>query len=452
MDTIAAISTPRGVGGIGVIRISGSEAIEIADKIFEGIDGKKLSSLRGYCTKFGRVVENGKPIDEVIAAVFRTPHSYTGEDVVEISCHGGIFITSEVLRIIIAAGATPAAPGEFTKRAFLNNKMSITQAEAVMELISAKGRLAAGIAFSAKNGEIQQRVLEIKENLSEVLAPVMANIDYPEEDIPQIDDELLKQRLSDAKNKIQKLIESSRAGKIVKEGVVTAIIGKPNVGKSTLMNLLSGCEKSIVTSIPGTTRDIIEDTVMVGDIPLLLSDTAGIHESGDEIEKIGILRAEERIKSSELIIAVFDGSRELTNEDTAILQRCDKRSIAVINKSDLPLKIDKNRIKNFTDYIVEMSAKEGRGKDDFQQTLYRMFNALGNGESEAVMFNERIFSGLNKAYDGINRAINELKAGMGYDIIAYGIEEGVKELRGILGEDAGKNMADEIFSRFCVGK
>ena len=287
-NTIAAISTAQGEGGISVIRISGKDAFEIADKVFKGLNNKKLSEMKGYTASFGKIYSNGEEIDEAVALVFREPLSYTGENVVELSCHGGIYVTKLVLRAVLDAGATPAQAGEFTKRAFLNGKIDLTEAEAVIDIISAKNKSAARAALCVKDGALRKKIDGVKYDLLSKAAHLSAWADYPEEDIEEVTDDSLYGTFDSSITVLEKLIESYDSGQAVKQGIDTVIAGRPNVGKSTLMNLLSGSEKSIVTAIPGTTRDIIEDTVVAGDVILRLSDTAGLRSTDDIVEKIGV--------------------------------------------------------------------------------------------------------------------------------------------------------------------
>ncbi len=304
--TIAAISTAQGEGGIGVIRISGERAIEIADAVFKNINGKKLADMKGYTAAYGSIQYENEKLDEAVALVFRAPHSYTGENVVELSCHGGIYITRQVLRAVLEAGAKPAEAGEFTKRAFLNGKLDLTEAEAVMDIISAKSRSAARSALSVKDGALRRKINSVKDELLSIAAHLSAWADYPEEDIAEVTDEMIFDSCDKAIAALSHLLDTYDIGQAVKQGIDTVIAGRPNVGKSTLMNLLSGYEKSIVTDIPGTTRDVVEDTVLVGNVLLRLSDTAGLRDTDDKVEKIGVDRAKKRLEQCGLLLAYRD--------------------------------------------------------------------------------------------------------------------------------------------------
>lgn len=459
MDIIAAISTPQGVGGIGVIRISGSNSLSVTDKIFVPYSMKKdgvksLSDMKGYTAKYGKITDSGEFIDDAVVLVFRAPHSYTGEDVVEISCHGGMYITRRVLRLVLENGALPAEPGEFTKRAFLNGKMDLSQAEAVMDLISAKGERANKIAFSMREGSSGKKIGKIKEILLDILARLSVWSDYPEDgDIPQIDSKMLKKSLFEVKSQISDMIKGYDACKILKEGVKTAIIGRPNVGKSTLMNCLSGHEKSIVTNIPGTTRDVIEESVMLGDIPLLLIDTAGIRETDDIIEKIGVKKSREYMDISDITLLVLDSSSELSDEDRNLLKSCDKsKTIIILNKCDLKKMIDTNELLTFSDKIVELSAINGSGTEKLKEIIENMIGISEIEPSDVVISSERQLNSLKKVKEIIEKSIEETNFGMTLDAITVLLQDAMEILMNFTGENASEEIVNRVFEKFCVGK
>ena len=451
--TIAAISTAQGAGGIGVIRISGENAKEIADKIFTSFSGKKLIDSPGYTAHYGKVIDKTEYVDEAIALVFNKPKSYTGEDVVEISCHGGIYITKKILRLIIEAGASPAEAGEFTKRAFLNGKMSLTQAESVMYLISAKGRQAARAALFAREGALFKRIQGVKKELLNITAHLAAWADYPDEDIEVIEKDNLLDSLNRAKEDMGKHISNYDTAFMIREGIETVIVGRPNVGKSTLMNLLSGCERSIVTDIPGTTRDIVEETVSLGDVILRLADTAGIRNTEDPIEKIGVFKAKNRIKTSGLVLAVFDASRELGDEDKELLEEIkDMPAIAIINKSDLENKIDIEYIKSKIEQVVFISALSGEGLQKLSDAVLEVTNTKDFDPSAGVLANERQRNAAIGAKACIEEALAAIDMGFTLDAITVSLEGAIGELLSLTGERTSEAVVDEVFSRFCVGK
>lgn len=452
MSTIAAISTAKGVGGIGVIRISGDDAIKIASKVFAPFNNStKVMDMKGYTAKYGKVTKNGEVIDEAVLLIFRAPYSYTGEDVAEISCHGGLFVTREVLRAVLDEGAVLAGPGEFTKRAFLNGKVDLSQAESVMDIISARGKRANRIAQSQRDGVLSKKINAIKEKLLEISASLSVWADFPEEDIPEVDSEKLAGDLKEAKSEISKLIKNY--DKVLTDGVKTVIVGRPNVGKSTLMNLISGVEKSIVTDIAGTTRDMVEETVMVGDIPLLLVDTAGIRETDDVVEKIGVGRAKKSINDSDLNILILDASQPLTAEDLEIMKLCDaSKTIVVLNKIDLGMKINPGDLSSFSGRIVEMSALNYEGEEEFRAMLQKVVAVSEVEPSEALISNERQFTAMKRAFEMLDSAAEDLKSGITLDAVTVLIQNAVSELMSLTGENVNIETVNKIFSKFCVGK
>ena len=374
--TIAAVATGNAAGGIGVIRISGEKAIEIADKVFSAADGSSLSELKGYRAKFGSVAAGGKTLDNAVALVFRAPKSYTGEDVCELSVHGGVFIVEKTLEAVFAAGAAPAGAGEFTKRAFLNGKMDLTQAESVADLISAEGEAAAQASFHALQGSLSNKINSILEILTDCSANMAAWVDYPDEEIPDLADDELEKTLTNAAKALKELVENYENGIAVVQGIDTVIAGRPNAGKSTLMNLLAGRDKSIVTDIEGTTRDIVEESVRLGGLVLHLSDTAGLRKSKDEVETIGIDRAYNKIEQASLILPVFDSSRKLNKEDMNLIERCrDKKAVAIINKTDLSTKADVEFIQSSFAHCVFISAKSTADTSGIEKEIKSLFAA-----------------------------------------------------------------------------
>lgn len=450
---IAAISTAQGQGGIGVIRISGEEAVAVADRVFVCASGKRLADLKGYNAAFGYVEKNGEKIDEAVALVFLAPHSYTGENVVEISCHGGLFITKEVLRTVIEAGAKPAQAGEFTKRAFLNGKIDLAEAESVMDIIGAKNTAAARAALVNKEGILSKKINGIKEELIDKAAHLAAWADYPEEDIPEISYNQLMEAVEHGLNELNSLLDSYDAGQVIKEGIDTVIAGKPNVGKSTLMNLLTGTQKSIVTEIPGTTRDIIEETVTLGNVVLRLSDTAGIRNTDNKVEKIGVEKAIQRLKTCGLVLAVFDSSMPLEKEDYKLIEDIKNvPSVAVINKSDLEKKIDSDYIEKNTENVVYISAGNASGLQELESVIEKITGTNSFDPSQGVLSNERQRNSAFLAKKALEEAKNALEIGMTFDAVTISIEEAISELLELTGENVSDEIVDKVFHNFCVGK
>lgn len=452
-STIAAISTAQGEGGIGIIRISGDDAIKVADKVFECVGNRKLEDLSGYSASFGYVMKNGEKIDEAVALVFKAPHSYTGENVVELSCHGGVFITKEVLRTVIEAGASVAQAGEFTKRAFLNGKIDLTEAESVMDIIKAKSQSAARAALVTKDGALSKKINGIKEDLLNRAAHLSAWADYPEEDIPEVTDEALKKSISNAIEKMQELLSSYDMGQTVKQGIDTVIAGRPNVGKSTLMNLMTGAEKSIVTEIPGTTRDIIEETVVLGNVILRLSDTAGLRNTDNTVEKIGVERAKKRLTNCGLVLAVFDSSSTLNNDDRELIETIkDVPSVAIINKSDLSKNIDSKYIEENILHTVYISAAQGQGLKELVSVIEEIAGTQSFNPSDGILANERQRDASQVALNALIDAKNALELGMTFDAVTVSLEEAIGSLLELTGERTSDEIVDKVFHNFCVGK
>ncbi len=452
-NTIAAISTAQGEGGIGVIRISGESAIEIADKIFKNINNKKLTDMKGYTAAFGNVIFGGEEIDEAVALVFRAPHSYTGENVVELSCHGGVYVTARVLRAALDSGARPAEPGEFTKRAFLNGKMDLTEAEAVADIISARSKSAARAALCVKDGALRAKLDYIKNDLLNLASHLSAWADYPEEDIAEVTDDMIFDACDKAISSLSHLLDTYDSGQAVKEGIDTVIAGRPNVGKSTLMNLLSGSERSIVTDIPGTTRDVVEDTVLVGDVILRLSDTAGLRSTSDEVEKIGVEKARKRLEQCGLLLAVLDNSRELNDEDFSLLKEAKNvPTIVIINKTDLVGKLDTDKIADYCDNIIKVSAASGEGKEEIISAVRKIAGTDKLNPSEGILSNERQRTAVVNALRSVTEAKESLKNGMTYDAVTVSLEEAISAVLELTGERVSEEIVDRVFHNFCVGK
>lgn len=451
--TIAAVATGNSVSGIGVIRISGDDAIEIAQKVFKAMDGAPLSSLNGYTAKYGNVYYNGESFDNAVALVFRNPKSYTGEDVVEISVHGGIFIVEKTLEAVFAAGAVPAQAGEFTKRAFLNGKIDLAQAEGVAALISAQGQEAAKASFNLLQGSLSNKITQVLDELINCSASMAAWVDYPDEEIPELQEDALQETLEKAKSALDELLKNYENGIVMTQGVDTAIVGKPNAGKSTLMNMLSGVEKSIVTHIEGTTRDIVENSVRLGNMVLHLSDTAGIRKSDDVVEAIGIKKAIEKIDSASLILAVFDGSSPLNDDDRMLIKSCkDKPCVAVVNKTDLESRLEIDEIKAHFDDIVFISAKNQDGADALEKTVKSLLGVENFDSSQPILANKRQKLCVSNAYEHICQALDGAHMGITYDAINVMIDSAVDELLSLTGKKATEEVVNNIFSRFCVGK
>lgn len=449
--TIAAVSTPAGLGGIGVIRISGDDATTVADKVFKGISNKKIADIKGYTALYGDFYDTDGKIDSGVALLFRAPKSYTGENVVEFSCHGGSHIAKRLLRACFAAGAAPADAGEFTKRAFLNKKMDLIEAESVMELISASGDTQLRLASSAHMGKTTAKINDIKSQLLTVAAAVSVSADYPDEDIPVLEENSLKSSLSGVSEILKQTIEDYNVGKILRDGVNTAIVGKPNVGKSTLMNLLSGVERSIVTDVAGTTRDVIEDTVVLGELTLKLADTAGIHKTDDTVETVGVSLAKRKMEEAQLILAVFDSSEPLSEDDREILESVkDRNCIVVLNKCDKGGMTDETFFDGFS--VVSISAKLGQGVKELEDKINEICLARKLDPTAAVLISERQRDCALRAKNSIDEALNALELGFTTDAVGVCIDDAISALLELTGERVTNEVTNEIFKRFCVGK
>lgn len=451
METIAAIATPHGTGGVAVIRISGPCAISRAEEIFRPLHGKHPMQMEGYTCAYGKICQNETALDDCVLTVFRAPHSYTGEDVVEISCHGGRFLTQKILRTVLCDTVRLAEAGEFTRRAFLNGKLSLTQAEAVADLISASGENAVKCARSLRDGATFRRISGFSNILLELLSDLAVWADYPDEDIPSVDFSALEERLQSLLADMQKLLSTYDYGRIIREGLHTVIAGKPNVGKSTLFNALNGFERSIVTDIAGTTRDVVEEQIRIGGYTLRLSDTAGVHETDERIERIGVEKSLAFVQNADLVLAVFDISIPPTEDDTALLAHLPKeRTIAVCNKTDLGILWTPEEY-GFSD-IVEISAKMLDGMEQLEKAVEQFAGRLEIPAEDGMIANERQRTCLSDAITAVQEALDALQMGLAYDAVTVSLEGAADALLQLTGERITDAVVDAVFTRFCVGK
>lgn len=451
--TIAAIATPNAPGGIGIVRISGENGIEIASKIFKPVSGRPLTESRGYCAHFGNVYDNNEKIDEAVCLVFRAPKSYTGEDTAEISCHGGLYITKRVLRAALDAGAMPAEAGEFTKRAFLNGKLDLAAAESVMSLIGATGKQAATAALNTLDGNLSREIRKCADNIIGVCASLAAWVDYPDEDIEETNGADMLPIFEETRAALDGIIRRYDCGRAVTDGVDAVIVGKPNVGKSTLMNMLTGFERSIVTDIAGTTRDVVEERIVLGEIVMRVADTAGIRETENVVENIGVNLAKRRLERAELVLAVFDGSSPLNADDFDIISQCSgKRAVALLNKSDLPLAADRKIIDEAFANTVELSASTGEGRDELEKAIRSIFKTNEFDPNAACLTSERQRQCCVNALGHIDEAIAALNMGVTLDAVNVCADCAIDALLELTGDKATSAVVDEVFSRFCVGK
>ncbi|MGN0171319.1 MAG: tRNA uridine-5-carboxymethylaminomethyl(34) synthesis GTPase MnmE [Acutalibacteraceae bacterium] len=452
MDTIAAIATPLSPAGLGVVRLSGDDALSVADRLFRAAGGDRLCNCAGYTARYGHAFDSDGDIDDCVALVFRAPHSYTGENTVELSCHGGAYLLKRVLRAALSAGARMAQAGEFTRRAFLNGKMDLSGAEAVMDLIGAKGRLAAKTALAAREGALYRRLQAVKEDLLGLSAQIAAYIDYPDDDVPPLPKSVMRETLTKDEALLSHLLSTADAGRVLREGIDTAIVGSPNVGKSTLMNLLSGCERSIVTDIAGTTRDIVEETVLLGEVTLRLSDTAGLRDADDTVERAGVLRAKKRLESAALLLAVFDGSRPLSEDDRALLDSLrDKTAVLIVNKSDVCAAVPQELAQSGKDCVL-MSAKTGDGLAALTDAVARVTGLAALDGDEPMLSNERQRECARRCLEGVRGALDALDTGLAEDAAAVCLDEAVSAVLELTGERVSDAVVSEVFRRFCVGK
>lgn len=448
--TVAAISTPSGEGGIAVIRISGSDAIAIADRCFKSFSGKMLAEIKGYSALYGEIYADGETIDDAVALVFLSPKSYTGEDTVELSVHGGKLVAQKVLRAVIISGATPADRGEFTKRAFLNGKIDLTKAESIVNIINAKNDIALKISQAAKNGRISKEIDLIVEKLLELSASFSVYADYPDEEIENLNPDNFYTLLSDISLKLKHMADTFDTGKKLSEGIECAIIGKPNVGKSTLMNALSKSDRSIVTDVAGTTRDVVDSTIVFGDTTLILSDTAGIHKTNDIVEKAGVDRSYDKLNNAMIVIAVFDVSNPLDDDDKTIIDTLSDNAIIVLNKTDLDTKADIGVFSGKT--VVKISAKNHHGIEELENAILKKIKVDNINTNDAVLITDRQFDCVDRALKSLNEAKTAMENNVTLDAVGICIDDCLSALLELTGKRVTNEVTNEIFSRFCVGK
>lgn len=456
-DTIAAISTAIGEGGIGIVRISGPKSFSIAKQIFKSKQKESIKEFNNRRLYLGNIVDfNNEIIDEVLLAFFKAPHTYTREDMVEINCHGGLAAQKRILRLVLDAGARIAEPGEFTKRAFLNGRIDLSQAEAVIDIIRAKTDKALSLANRQLSGGMSNKIKTIRKRLLDVLAHIAANIDFPDEDIPEADTKYIAKEISDAKEMVNDLLKRISAGRIIREGLATLILGNTNVGKSSLLNALVDEERAIVTDIPGTTRDIIEEYIDINGIPIKIIDTAGIRETADEVEKIGIQRAMKYLQEAELVLLMLDVSRKLTQDDKNLIQMIkDKTTIAVINKVDLPAKIDEEEIKRTVpaERIVKISALKQEGIQELKNVIYDVITAkMGFSDEGLIGAGERQRKVIEAAYAFLVRALEAINNYVPIEMVELDIRDAWRKLGEITGDTVTEDIITTVFQKFCIGK
>ena len=460
METIAAISTAIGNGGIGIIRMSGKESFKILEKIFKNSKGEKLDlkKIKGYTIQYGTIVDSktNEKIDEVLVSFFKNPKSYTREDMCEINSHGGMIIEKQILEQCLKNGAILAEPGEFTKRAFLNGRIDLSQAESIMDLINSKTEKESKASINQLQGDLSNKINEIRHDLLDIMADIEASIDYPEYDIEEVTNNKALGILENAKNKLESLKDTFRSGKILKEGIKTAIIGRPNAGKSSLLNKILKEERAIVSEIEGTTRDTIEEFITIKGIPLKIIDTAGIRKTSDKIEEIGVKKALDIAKDAELVLVILDNSKKLTEEDREILKLAEsKNSIILLNKVDLKENNLENseELKKINKRIIKISAKNGNGIEELYNEIENMFQIKNlETDGEIIITNIRHKNQIEYAINNINEAINAVKNNLPIDIISISIKQTLEDLGKITGENVSEDIINEIFSKFCLGK
>ena len=453
MSTIAAIATPTATGGISVIRISGEKALQIAASVFKPAGGRNISEMKGYTACYGNIYSGEQRLDDGVLLVFRAPHSYTGEDVAEITCHGGILITRRVLRACLDAGARQAEAGEFTRRALLAGKMTLTQAEAVADMINSKSDQYLKCAAAQMDGALYKKISAVKKTILDLAVQISAWIDYPDEGLDSFEISSQLGQLTDCSLKLKLLLESYEVGQALRDGISVAIVGKPNVGKSTLMNLLVGCERSIVTDIEGTTRDIVEENVILGGTLLRIADCAGIRETNNPVERIGVVKMERRLEQSQLVFAVFDYSRPLEAEDYRLIEKLKgKNVLCIINKLDLKTQLDMAYLATQFGKVIEISANDPESLKMLNEAAAGMINPEQLDISAGFIANERQRAAAVRAEAAIDEAVRGIGEGVTLDATGVMLETALDSLMELTGEKVSDEVIDQVFKRFCVGK
>ncbi|MFD1392714.1 tRNA uridine-5-carboxymethylaminomethyl(34) synthesis GTPase MnmE [Lacticaseibacillus jixianensis] len=454
-DTIAAISTPPGEGAISIVRLSGETAVQTANKLFKG---KDLTKVATNTINYGHIIDpdTGAVVDEVMASVMRAPHTYTCEDIVEINCHGGIVGTNRVLQLVLGAGARMAEPGEFTKRAFLNGRVDLTEAESVMDLIRAKTDRAMQVAVDQLDGDLRTLITNLRQEILEVLAQVEVNIDYPEYDTDQMTTKLLREKAELVLSRVDELLQTANQGKVLREGLATAIVGRPNVGKSSLLNHMLQEDKAIVTDVPGTTRDVLEEYVNVRGVPLKLVDTAGIRKTEDKVEKIGVARSRKAIVQADLVLLVLDASQPLTAEDRELIAATKaKKRIVVLNKQDLPQQLDLDELAQLVpaEQLIRTSMRDAAGVAALDKQITALFfGGIENSQSTVMVTNARQSGLLRQAKASLKSVLAGIDAGMPIDLVQIDMTAAWDKLGEITGDAAPDELITQLFSQFCLGK
>ena len=454
IDTIAAIATAMASAGIGIIRISGREAVEVADRVFSAKSGKSLQDSASHTIHYGFIVEDGTMIDEVLVMLMKAPHSYTREDTVEINCHGGVLVMRKILETVIRHGARPAEPGEFTKRAFLNGRMDLTQAESVIDIINSQNDFAWKSSINQLSGALLSKIREYREKIIHETAFIESAIDDPEHYSLEGYEDHLSEIVEGLEKELKGLLDTADYGRVLREGIHTVIVGKPNVGKSSLLNLLVGSERAIVTDIAGTTREVIEEHISLNGISLHIIDTAGIHQTDDIVEKVGVDKAKEYIINADLILYVADGSDKLSEEDYEIARMIKNRNVIVLlNKSDLQQKINMDDLTHISEHIISISAKEGDGIKELSDLITSMFlHGRISFNDEVIITNMRHKKELMNAMESLRLVRESIAAQMPEDFYSIDLINAYESLGNIIGESIEDDLADEIFSKFCMGK